>query len=41
MRWWIGTRMGIAKKFDFFMGIAVFIYQIQKKKMRKIEGTGK
>jgi hypothetical protein len=29
------------RKFDYFMGIAVLIYQIQKKTMKRIEGTGK
>jgi hypothetical protein len=29
------------RKFNYFMGIAVFIYQIQKKIMKRIEGTGK
>ncbi len=42
MRWWIGTRMGIAKEnWISFMGMAAFIYQIQKKTLKRIEVTGK
>ncbi len=29
------------RKFDYFMGIAAFIYQVQKKTMKRIDGTGK